>query len=96
VHVPRLYGITAAAKLVSFHPVPGVSVPLPRHRRWLAVLGAVGQPRDGNPAAAYAVLDTETSELTFLRVPYDVEVAAAKIRKAGLPETLAERLGKGH
>lgn len=95
-HVPALFGLTAAAKLVSFRPVAGVAVPLMRPRRWLAVLGAVGQPRDSDPAAAYAMLDTATSELTTLRVPYDAAAAGAKIRAAGLPERLATRLLKGH
>jgi len=95
VHVPALYGITATDQVVSFKPVPGVPVPLPRHRRWLAVLGAVGQPRDGDPAAAYAIMDTSRSEITFLRVPYDAAAAAASIREAGLPEALAVRLLKG-
>jgi len=96
VHVPALYGLTAAAKLVSFRPVAGVPVPLMRPRRWLAVLGAVGQPRDGDPAAAYAMLDTATSELTTIRVPYDAAAAGAKIRAAGLPERLATRLLRGN
>jgi diadenosine tetraphosphatase ApaH/serine/threonine PP2A family protein phosphatase len=96
VHVPALYGLTAAAKLVTFRPVAGVAVPLMRPRRWLAVVGAVGQPRDGDPAAAYAMLDTATSELTTIRVPYDAMAAGAKIRAAGLPERLATRLLKGH
>lgn len=96
VHVPAIYGITAADQLVSFQPVPGMAVPLPLHRRWLAVLGAVGQPRDGNPAASYSLLDTKKAEITYLRVPYDVEAAAAKILKAGLPAALADRLRKGH
>jgi diadenosine tetraphosphatase ApaH/serine/threonine PP2A family protein phosphatase len=95
VHVPGLYGITATGQMVSFKPVPGVPVPLPRHRRWLAVLGAVGQPRDGDPAAAYSIMDTGRSELTFLRVPYDASASAARIREAGLPESLASRLLKG-
>jgi diadenosine tetraphosphatase ApaH/serine/threonine PP2A family protein phosphatase len=94
-HVPALYGLTAAAKLVSFRPVPGVPVPLTRPRRWLAVLGAVGQPRDGDPSAAYAMLDTEANELSTVRVPYDVMTAAEKVRAAGLPETLAARLLRG-
>ena len=59
-------------------------------RRWLAVLGSVGQPRDGNPAASYAMLDTEKRELTYCRAPYDVEAAAAAIRKNG-PADLARR-----
>ena len=94
-HVPRLFGITAAAKLASFRPVPGVPVPLVRPRQWLAVLGAVGQPRDGDPAACYGMLDTARAELTWVRVPYDVETAAEKIRAAGLPESLALRLRRG-
>ncbi len=94
-HVPRLFGITAADKLTSFRPVPGVPVPLLRPRQWIAVLGAVGQPRDGNPAACYGMLDTARAELAWVRVPYDVETAAEKIRAAGLPESLALRLRSG-
>jgi diadenosine tetraphosphatase ApaH/serine/threonine PP2A family protein phosphatase len=94
-HVPALFGLTATAKLVSFTPVAGATVPLLRPRRWLAVLGAVGQPRDGDPAAAYAMLDTAASDYTLLRVPYDAESAGAKIRAAGLPERLATRLLRG-
>ena len=94
-HVPRLFGITAAAKLASFRPVPGVPVPLLWPRQWIAVLGAVGQPRDGDPAACYGMLDTARGELTWVRVPYDVETAAEKIRAAGLPESLALRLRRG-
>ena len=94
-HVPALFGLTATAKLVSFTPVAGAAVPLLRPRRWLAVLGAVGQPRDGDPAAAYAMLDTAASNYTLLRVPYDAESAGAKIRAAGLPERLATRLLRG-
>jgi diadenosine tetraphosphatase ApaH/serine/threonine PP2A family protein phosphatase len=94
-HLPALHGITATGQLVSFKPVPSVPVPLPSHRRWLTVVGAVGQSRDGNPAAAYALLDTTTSELTHFRVPYDVQAAAAAILEAGLPPALATRLRKG-
>jgi diadenosine tetraphosphatase ApaH/serine/threonine PP2A family protein phosphatase len=95
VHVPALYGLTAAAKLVNFRPVADVAVPLMRPRRWLAVLGAVGQPRDGEPAAAYAMFDTASSDLTTVRVPYDIAAAAQKIRDAGLPDRLASRLFQG-
>ncbi len=59
------------------------------------MIGAVGQPRDGNPAACYGLLDTAASELTWHRVPYDIASAAAKVRAAGLPERLAARLAKG-
>jgi len=94
-HIAALHGITATGQLVSFEPVPGVPVPLPRHRRWLTVVGAVGQSRDGDPAAAYAMLDTDRSEITHFRVPYDVEAAALAILQAGLPPSLASRLQKG-
>lgn len=94
-HIPALFGLTAAAKLVGFTPVAGAAVPLLRPRRWLAVLGAVGQPRDGDPAAAYAMLDTAASDYTLLRVPYDAAASGAKIRAAGLPERLATRLLRG-
>jgi diadenosine tetraphosphatase ApaH/serine/threonine PP2A family protein phosphatase len=81
--------------MTAFTPTSGVSVQLLPGRQWLAVLGSVGQPRDGNPAACYAMLDTAKSELTYCRVPYDVDEAAARIRKQGLPTWLAERLFVG-
>ena len=64
-------------------------------RRWCAVIGAVGQPRDRNPAACYALYDDATRELTYVRVPYDIDTAARKIRDAGLPLFLAARLAWG-
>ena len=82
-------------KATPIKPSTAVGIPLVRQRRWLAVLGSVGQPRDGNPAAAWAVLDTDLNEVTFMRTPYDVERAAAKILEAGLPEAFAERLAVG-
>jgi putative phosphoesterase len=57
--------------------------------------GAVGQPRDGEWRASYAVLDSETNECSIRRVPYDLTAAAEAIRKAGLPGILAERLYYG-
>jgi diadenosine tetraphosphatase ApaH/serine/threonine PP2A family protein phosphatase len=95
VHIPAIYGLTATAKVVRFKPVSDVAVPLTRPRRWLAVIGAVGQPRDGNPTACYAMLDTAANALTKLRVPYDIAAAARKVRAAGLPESLALRLLRG-
>ena len=58
-------------------------------------VGALGQPRDGDPAACYALLHDEQGTLTYLRVPYDVDAAARKIVKAGLPAPLAARLYRG-
>lgn len=95
-HQPALYSMSATAKMTSFTPTTGFAIQLLPGRRWLAVLGSVGQPRDGNPAASYAMLDTEKRELTYCRVPYDVEQAAAQIRNKGLPLWLADRLRVGN
>src|SRR5215207_5424191 len=89
-HLPALFH-AAARRVGRFRPVAGAPMPLLPSRRWLAVLGAVGQPRDRDPAACYGLFDGERSELTYVRAPYDVEAAAAKIRAAGLPSWLAER-----
>jgi len=95
VHKPALYCTSPAAKITSFRPVAGVPVPLLAQRQWLAVVGSVGQPRDGVPAAAYALLDLSRGEITTHRVAYDIDASAEKIRAAGLPEMLAERLRSG-
>jgi diadenosine tetraphosphatase ApaH/serine/threonine PP2A family protein phosphatase len=58
--------------------------------------GSVGQPRDGDPRAGYAIYDPDTRLVEFRRVPYDVRAAQAKIREAGLPELLADRLEFGN
>jgi diadenosine tetraphosphatase ApaH/serine/threonine PP2A family protein phosphatase len=95
IHRPALYSMSAAAKMTSFVPTSGISVQLLNGRRWLAVLGSVGQPRDGDPAASFAMFDTRSREITYCRVPYDVEAAAKRIRENGLPLWLADRLSVG-
>jgi diadenosine tetraphosphatase ApaH/serine/threonine PP2A family protein phosphatase len=92
VHKPALYSMSSTAKMTSFVPTAGVTVRLLEGRRWLAVLGSVGQPRDGDPAACFAMFDTKSGEITYCRVPYDVEAAANRIRENGLPHWLADRL----
>jgi predicted phosphodiesterase len=72
-----------------------LAIPLIRSRRWLAVVGAVGQPRDGVAQAGWAMLDVARNELTFRRTAYDNARTATKVREAGLPEELALRLLKG-
>lgn len=57
--------------------------------------GSVGQPRDGDPRASYAILDAASQDTEFHRVPYDVEAAAEDVREAGLPEFLWQRLLRG-
>ncbi len=61
----------------------------------LVNVGSVGQPRDGDPRAAYGLLDVEQNRLQLCRVAYDVAEAQVRIRRAGLPEWLAERLARG-
>jgi diadenosine tetraphosphatase ApaH/serine/threonine PP2A family protein phosphatase len=95
IHQPALYSMSSAAKMTSFVPTAGVPVQLLAGRRWLAVVGSVGQPRDGDPAASFAMFDTTAKEITYCRVPYDVEAAAARIRENGLPLWLADRLSVG-
>ena len=95
IHKPALYSMSSTAKMTSFIPTADVPVQLLAGRQWLAVLGSVGQPRDGNPAASFAMFDTGSREITFCRVPYDVEAAAQRIRENGLPHWLADRLSVG-
>ena len=95
VHVPALYSCDLIGRVTRQRMMIGHPVPLVRSRRWLGVVGAVGQPRDGVPQAGYATFDTVHNELTFRRVPYDAAATAAAIRSAGLPETLAVRLMRG-
>jgi diadenosine tetraphosphatase ApaH/serine/threonine PP2A family protein phosphatase len=95
IHRPALYAMSATARMMSFVPTSGVAVQLLEGRRWLAVIGSVGQPRDGNPAACFATYDTATREITYCRVAYDIDTAANRIRGKGLPLWLADRLLQG-
>jgi predicted phosphodiesterase len=94
-HVPFLASAdrTGMVREQSFRP--NQAIPLIRSRRWLAVVGAVGQPRDGVAQAGWAFLDLGRNELAFRRTAYDTARTVTKIREAGLPEALALRLLKG-
>ena len=63
--------------------------------QWLINPGSVGQPRDGDPRAAWLLLDTHELTATWHRVVYDIAGAAAAIRQARLPDSLADRLEYG-
>ncbi len=78
-------------------PVQGSSfgIALDEHSRHLVNCGAVGQPRDGDPRAAYGLLDTTERSVTIVRTTYDVAAAMRKIVAAGLPDVLARRLAAG-
>jgi diadenosine tetraphosphatase ApaH/serine/threonine PP2A family protein phosphatase len=73
---------------------PGNTADL-RERQWLLNPGSVGQPRDGDPRSAWLLLDTERRLAEWRRTQYDIEGAQAAIRAAGLPDSLADRLGYG-
>lgn len=63
--------------------------------RMLVNAGSVGQPRDGDPRAAYALVDTDTHAVTLERIAYDVAETQRRIRARGLPGFLADRLAVG-
>ena len=95
VHHQSLYYRGTGRQLMRFEPTPGVPIPTPKHRHWIATIGSVGQPRDGSPKAMYAVFDDSACRLTFHRVGYDHLAAARAVREAGLPEFFAARLESG-
>lgn len=66
-----------------------------QNRLYLVNPGSVGQPRDSIPMASYLVYDGERGCVEFYHVPYNIKKTAAKVLKAGLPRTLAERLFRG-
>jgi predicted phosphodiesterase len=92
-HFPALYQHNAQG--VDFIPLSGeteIELLLDPASRYLVNPGSVGQPRDRCPMASFAEYYPDSRRLVLHRVPYDVEAAADKIRKAGLPENLANRL----
>lgn len=95
VHEPAVFHMAADGRVAAFVPVPGTGIPLSTMRRWLAIPGSTGQPRDGNPAASYVIFDDATNLATWHRVAYDHVTAARKIRGSGLPQIFAARLEVG-
>ena len=90
-HCPMIY----EKQMSGVFRIDAQDVKLPLGRKYFVNVGSVGQPRDGDPRAAYALYSPKDRQLRFRRVPYDVEAAQAKIRAAGLPERLARRLEVG-
>ena len=95
-HVPAAFCMTGP-RLQPIGPPRGTryDLSLEPESRYLVNCGAVGQPRDGDPRAAYGLVDTKKRSVTVTRVEYDVPLAQAKILAAGLPEVLAHRLAIG-
>jgi len=64
--------------------------------KYLINIGSVGQPRNRDPRASFAIFDDEEKTVTRFRLPYDIAAAQAKIRASGLPDRLATRLERGN
>lgn len=75
--------------------LPGVPLALDPGCRYMINAGSVGQPRDGDPRAAWLLLDTDAGSATLSRVPYDIRQTQRKMEEAGLPVPLIERLAIG-
>ena len=73
----------------------GKALSVEQSGRFIVNVGSIGQPRDGNPDLSFGIFDTDSWSYENIRIEYDVETAAQKIRKAGLPRSLAERLYQG-
>ena len=102
-HVPMVFEApgpdadhdVAPADVVAYLTPDGVSIPLDPPRRYIGHPGSVGQPRDADPRASFAVLDLENRTFTVLRQEYDIDAAQADTQEAGLPTVLADRLAIG-
>lgn len=102
-HVPAAFAATArGVDLLMPDPDPDAAdqarsqiLPWDRTRAMLVNVGAVGQPRDGDPRAAYGIVDQERRQIIFRRVDYDIKTAQQRIIAAGLPERMALRLDRG-
>ncbi|MDR7401838.1 MAG: metallophosphoesterase family protein [Armatimonadota bacterium] len=93
-HIPAVF--TEAGEAVTAEPLlPGRPVRLRPDRRYIINVGSVGQPRDGDPRAAYLWLDTDAREALVVRLAYPLARTQQKMRAAGLPPILAERLAYG-
>jgi diadenosine tetraphosphatase ApaH/serine/threonine PP2A family protein phosphatase len=91
-HVPALFHLTADGARAA-HVTEGAIHRL--ERRTLLNAGSVGQPRDGDPRASYAALDTDEGTVTFYRASYRIDETQRRIRARGLPEMFADRLAFG-
>lgn len=74
---------------------PGESFVIQPEKRYLVNIGSVGQPRDNDPRAAYAIVDTDANEVLFHRVAYDISLTQERMAQAELPEPLISRLAVG-
>lgn len=89
-HIPMVYSKSGRTTREPFVPTKLVF-----GKKYFINVGSVGQPRDGDPRAAYVLYDMKTKEIELRRVEYDLAVTQKKIIDAGLPKRLAVRLGLG-
>ena len=90
-HIPAIFSDRGP----SYDSIGSGKHPLSSRNRYFINPGAVGQPRDGDPRASFAIFDTEEISVEIIRVTYDVTAAMKAVVKAGLPQFLAERLQVG-
>jgi predicted phosphodiesterase len=94
-HLPVIYAVSNQ-RLYTFRPNGDrVRIELVQGYKYMINPGSVGQPRDKNPLASFAIYDSESRSITFKRVEYSIPKAQDKILKAGLPQSLANRLAIG-
>ncbi len=91
-HIPSVFTLEPHGIRVEVVAGERVRLKLQRDHRYLINPGSIGQPRDRNPAAAYAIYDSSARIVYFDRVPYDAEKTREKILRAGLPGMLGDRL----
>jgi diadenosine tetraphosphatase ApaH/serine/threonine PP2A family protein phosphatase len=93
-HLPSAWRLTPDGAMEQLAPPPAGPMPL-TEGRWLVNPGSVGQPRDHDARAAWALYEPEARTIEFRRTPYDVAAAQNAILEAGLPSMLAHRLAEG-
>ena len=93
-HLPLVVREVSPGRVDAWTPADGETIELGEDRVCINP-GGVGQPRDGDPRSCYALLDSEAGTVTFHRVAYDVVRTQERMRKAGLPRMLVERLAVG-
>jgi putative phosphoesterase len=94
-HLPVVFSIDSRYRIHGGAVRGEVTVRLDADHRYLINPGSVGQPRDRNPAASFAIFDSKKMTVQFLRAEYDVAKTQASIIRAGLPAVLAQRLKWG-
>ncbi len=94
-HLPVIFSVDEKGRVRGSAVRGDAHLPLDRSRRYLINPGSVGQPRDRNPKASFAIVDSSRMTAQFFRVPYNVQRTQLAIFKAGLPPILAHRLKWG-